>query len=154
MVHLAHWTLEQIAALTPEQIDALSESELQKIQTVLQPEFAQVESELAQLQSQLDAEALSDVEAQDSRWPNFSHTAYVAAGISYKTFFSSYYRKYAGPDWSNNGCSNFPDKPLFLNFKDPCNHHDFGYRTTSSSRKPQPSASTGILRCFIGRFAD
>lgn len=122
------WTLEQIAALTPEQIDALSQTELQKIQTVLQPEFAQVESELVQLQSELEAAALGEVEAQDSRWPNFSYTVYVATGISYKTFFNSYYRKYSGPNWSNDGCSNSPDKPLFLNFKDPCNHHDFGYR--------------------------
>lgn len=120
-----NWTLEQIAALTPEQIDALSEGELQKIQTILQPEFARVEGQLIQLQSQL--EALGKVAAQDSRWPNFDYTVYLATAIPYGTFFT-YYRTYSGPDWSNDGCSYSPDKPLFLNFKDPCNHHDFGYR--------------------------
>ncbi|PZA06853.1 MULTISPECIES: phospholipase A2 [unclassified Meiothermus] len=120
------WTLERIAALTPEQIDALSEGELQEIQGVLQPEFARVERELAQLQSQL--EGLSGITAQEARWPNFDYTVYLATAIPYTTFFARYYRAYSGPDWSNNGCSYSPDKPLLLNFKDPCNHHDFGYR--------------------------
>lgn len=124
------FTLEQIGQLTPEQIDGLSDAQLQEIQRLLEPEFATAEASLAQLQSELNLSP-QDLEAQDSRWPNFSYTVYVATGISYKTFFSSYYNKYSGPNWSNDGCSNSPDYPLGLNFKPSCNHHDFGYRNVS-----------------------
>ncbi|RPB25583.1 hypothetical protein L211DRAFT_836302 [Terfezia boudieri ATCC MYA-4762] len=34
----------------------------------------------------------------------------------------------AGLDWSDNGCSNSPDKPWGFNFLDSCKRHDFGYR--------------------------
>lgn len=33
-----------------------------------------------------------------------------------------------GLDWSDNGCSNSPDKPFGFNFLPSCQRHDFGYR--------------------------
>ncbi|MER3554966.1 MAG: hypothetical protein C4331_11650 [Meiothermus sp.] len=125
------FTLEQIAQLTPEQIQNLNEAQLEGINRVLEPEFARVDAELAQVQTELGLSQQGDLEAQDARWPNFGYTVYVATSISYKTFFSSYYRKYSGPNWNNDGCSNSPDYPLGLNFKPSCNHHDFGYRNVS-----------------------
>jgi hypothetical protein len=120
------WTLERVAALSPEEVARLGPEDLEAIQAVLRPEFARVEAEAARLERTL-GERVSPL-GLDWRWPNFDYTVYLATAIPYRTFFALYYGTFSGPDWSHDGCSNAPDEPLGLNFKDPCNHHDFGYR--------------------------
>lgn len=126
------FTLEQIGQLTPEQIENLSEEQLKQVNQVLQAEFARAEEELAKVQKDLEAQEL---EAQASRWPNFSYTVYVATGISYTTYLNSYYRSYSGPNWSTDGCSAPKmvggDSPGGFNFRSPCIQHDFGYRNVA-----------------------
>ncbi|KAF8466007.1 prokaryotic phospholipase A2-domain-containing protein [Kalaharituber pfeilii] len=46
----------------------------------------------------------------------------------------------AGLDWTDNGCSNSPDKPLGFNFLYSCMRHDFGYRNyKAQSRFTEPN---------------
>jgi hypothetical protein len=119
------FTLEQIGQLTPEQIENLSEAQLQDIQGVLEPEFNRLESQLtADLAGLEDDGSLSAL----ANWPNYSLTLHYAAGVSVGYFMNNVRGRYSGPNWSNDGCSNSPDKPLLLNFKDSCIQHDFGYR--------------------------
>ncbi|KAF8423915.1 phospholipase A2 group [Tirmania nivea] len=50
-------------------------------------------------------------------------------GVSLASFLASKAAQTpAGLDWTDDGCSSSPDKPLRFNFLDSCKRHDFGYR--------------------------
>lgn len=38
-------------------------------------------------------------------------------------------------DWSDDGCTSSPDKPLGFNFLPPCQRHDFGYRNSKKQNR-------------------
>lgn len=41
----------------------------------------------------------------------------------------------AGLDWTDDGCSKAPDRPLGYNFLDSCKRHDFGYRNFKGQKR-------------------
>ncbi len=104
-------TQEQIQALSAEQVDAVIE---------------EADQDLLNTQV-IDAEKLQSL----AQWPNYYYTLYVATNISYETYLSSYYYKYSGPNWSDDGCSVPIPLPPGMNWiwdNNACRQHDFGYR--------------------------
>jgi hypothetical protein len=107
-------TLEQLERLTPEQIRALPEAQMDSL-------FAEANRNLEVFiaqQPKVSAQA-------DSRWPNFAYTLAVALDYDYGVFKSDFYNKYEGPDWGTDGCSG-PTPPVIFD-DTACLHHDFGY---------------------------
>lgn len=136
------FTLESIGQLTQDQIENLSEAQLQEIQTILEPESKRLEDELA-----ANTAALSDDPSISTQalWPNYGQTLYYAASVNYKYFMSNVRGRYSGPDWSTDACSNSPDYPLGLNFKDSCIQHDFGYRNVPQYSRGRNETVRGTI---------
>jgi Prokaryotic phospholipase A2 len=136
------YTLESISQLTQAQIEQLSDTQLQDIQAILEPESNRIESELS-----ANLAALGDdpsISAQ-ALWPNYSLTLYYAAKVSYSYFMSNVRGTYSGPDWSTDSCSNSPDRPLGLNFNDSCIQHDFGYRNVPQYTRGRTETVRGMV---------
>ena len=114
-------TLETIEQMTPEQIRGLSDEQADAV-------FSEAESVL-----KLSTSAVDDLAPLDSRWPNYGYTLSVATGMTYETYLSSYYKKYSGPNWTDDGCSG-PTPPVIFD-NNACRQHDFGYRNVSQYRQ-------------------
>ena len=71
-----------------------------------------------------------DLSALGSRQTNLiDATDNLLFSVSLASFLSAKQAQNpAGLDWSDDGCSASPDKPLGFNFLDSCKRHDFGYR--------------------------
>jgi Prokaryotic phospholipase A2 len=106
--------LEQLESLTPEQIRALPEAQMDAL-------FGEASQNLEVF---IAAQPKLSVQA-NSRWPNFAYTLAVALDYDYGVFKSDFYNKYEGPDWSTDGCSG-PTPPIIFD-DSACLHHDFGY---------------------------
>jgi Prokaryotic phospholipase A2 len=119
-------TLEQVESMTPEQIRALSEEQME-------PAFSQATTELEVFAKQNDLQRADDDLSLTASWPNYRDTLYVATSITYETYLSRYYRKYSGPNWSDDGCSG-PTPPVIFD-DNACRQHDFGYRNVSQYRQ-------------------
>lgn len=57
-----------------------------------------------------------------------SHAAWNTARTD-RAAWASY-----GFDWSTDGCSSSPDRPLGFDFRLPCKRHDFGYRNYKKAK--------------------
>jgi hypothetical protein len=120
-------SLEQIETMTPEQIRALNEDQMESA-------FSQARTELETFTKTNNLQMTDDdLETLDSRWPNYRYTLSVATGMTYETYLRSYYRKYSGPNWSDDGCSG-PTPPVIFD-DNACRHHDFGYRNVAQYRQ-------------------
>ncbi len=104
--------LEDVPNLDASQIHALTE--------------AQIEALGAENQANLEAFSKQISPRTSIRYPNYADTLYVATGITYETYLSSYYFQTSGPDWSDDGCSG-PTPPVIFD-SNACRQHDFGYR--------------------------
>jgi Prokaryotic phospholipase A2 len=142
----SNFTLESIGNLSQDQIEHLSEAQLQEIQAILEPEANRIESELSANTAALNDDP--DISAQ-ALWPNYGLTLYYAASVSYGYFMNNVRGRYSGPDWSTDACSNSPDYPLGLNFKDSCIQHDFGYRNVPQYARGRNETVRGMVD---GRF--
>ncbi len=106
--------LEQLERLTPEQIRALPEEQMDAL-------FGEANRNL-----EVFIAAQPKVSTQaDSRWPNYAFTLSVALDYTYEGFIANFYNKYEGPDWGTDGCSG-PTPPVIFDGT-ACLHHDFGY---------------------------
>lgn len=114
-------TLDTIEQLTSEQIRALSEQQTDAI-------FSELDTRIA-----ASSIAPNELETLDSRWPNYNYTLSVATGVTYETYLSSYYKKYSGPNWTDDGCSG-PTPPVIFD-DNACRQHDFGYRNVPQYRQ-------------------
>ncbi len=112
-------TLKDIEQMTQEQVEALSPEQVNAV-------MEEADHSLLNLQ-------VTDVEKLQSlaQWPNYTYTLAVSTGVNYETYLSGYYKKYSGPDWSDDGCSvPFKSKIPTLSWlwnDNACRHHDFGY---------------------------
>jgi Prokaryotic phospholipase A2/ALTTAQ repeat len=105
-------TLNDVPALQPEQIRALSADQIEALGTQANQNLETFTKEL-RLQGAI-------------RWPDYSDTLFVAVSVNYETYLSSYYRQTNGPDWTDDGCSG-PTPPVIFDAT-ACRQHDFGYR--------------------------
>jgi hypothetical protein len=116
-------SLEQLGQMTPEQIEKLDLEQLQDIDKKLDAEFAVSEAEFQSQALSIKANTYCG-SYTGAIWPNADHTRKCALSIGAETYNTNVRFKFAGPNWSSDGCSTVPDY-VFLNA---CRHHDFAYR--------------------------
>ncbi len=133
-------TAEQIEAMSPEQIRALTEEQME-------PAFAQIEQNLETFAVTNGLTESDDNARTAAAWPNYRNTLYIATRVTYETYLSSYYRKYSGPNWTDDGCSG-PTPPVIFD-DNACRHHDFGYRNVSQYRQGR---TDGVRKSIDERF--
>ena len=108
-------TLNDVPNLTPEQIRALSETQLDAL-------GREANDNLERTRQGLEPQIVIP-------WPSYASTLFVAADVNFETYLRDYYRQTSGPNWSDDGCSG-PTPPVIFD-DNACRQHDFGYRNVS-----------------------
>ncbi len=113
---------DQIIEMTNDQIHALPEIAL---------DAAIAKLNLTTTEEDIET-AATNIQATNSKWPNYEYTRYVATLIAYPNYKKNYYKTYEGPNWNDNGCSVPWPKSIpqvsWIWDDNACRHHDFGYR--------------------------